>query len=226
MTEPESIGHYLRTLREQQSLSLEDVEEATRIRVEILRAVESGESTNRVPAAYAKGFIKTYAEFLGADSAELAERFKGMHMDVSPEMGIPAVAALARGRRAALSRRALLLLVIGVGALVAAVIVYCFQAEIFWRYKLTVRAVGRVPIRVYRDDKFIWGTTIEPGKEKSWRGKKSVKLKISRPENARVICRGRTIRLPEGEIVSVIFDHRGIDTKIIARWEEPARPGI
>jgi len=226
VTEPESIGKYLRDLREQRKLSLEEVEEATRIRVDILRAIESDDNAKGVPIVYARGFIRSYARFLGADSAELSERFKNLHGNASSEMTIPPVGALSRSRGLRLSRKALLSLIIGVTVLATAVVSYFLHSRLFWPYKVTVRAAGRVPIRVYRDGQFIWGSTIDAGKEQSWRGKKSIQLKIRRPENARVIYRGRRITLPDGDTVSVIFDRHGIKKATISRLEEPARTSL
>ncbi len=226
MTESESIGQHLRRLREEKNLPLEKVEDATKIRVDNLRAIECDEIASRVPVIYARGFIKTYAEFLGADGVELAKRFESLHGNVSPEISIPPVATLAGGRGVRLGRRSLLAILIGVAVVAVAVISYCLRAKLLWRYNVTVRAVGHVPIKVYRDGRFIRGSTIEPGKKHSWRGKKSIKLKITRPENARVIYRGRNVSLPEGDTVTVIFDRGGIRKQTLIPPEKPARTEI
>ncbi len=226
VAEPESIGQYLRNRRERKKLSLKQVEETTRIRVENLCAIESDEITKRVPILYARGFVKTYAEFLGADSAELIQRFTEQYGNASTEMRTPATAVLIRGRGAGFPRYSLRPLVIAVTALIAAVVFYCLYTIVFWPHRVTVRATGRVPIRVYRDGKFIWGSTIEPGKEQSWRGKKSIQLKISRPLNAQVIHNRRRISLPKGDTVSVTFDRHGVKKKVISPPEKPANTRI
>jgi len=54
-----------------QQLELSEVERATRIRAKYLKALED-EGFDVLPAAaYAKGFLRTYADFLGLD----AQRF-------------------------------------------------------------------------------------------------------------------------------------------------------
>jgi cytoskeletal protein RodZ len=59
------IGASLRTAREKRGLTAEDVHMSLRIRERYLRALEE-ERWELLPGdAYAKGFLRTYAEFLG-----------------------------------------------------------------------------------------------------------------------------------------------------------------
>jgi cytoskeleton protein RodZ len=59
------IGASLRTAREKRGLTAEDVHRSLRIRERYLRALEE-ERWELLPGdAYAKGFLRTYAEFLG-----------------------------------------------------------------------------------------------------------------------------------------------------------------
>lgn len=72
------IGSTLREARTRQGLELHDAERATRIRARYLAALEE-ERFDQLPAeAYAKAFLRTYADFLGLDSelfvAELHSR--------------------------------------------------------------------------------------------------------------------------------------------------------
>jgi hypothetical protein len=224
--ESESIGQYLQKLRRQKKCSLKKVAQATRIKVENIRAIESDEITGRVPLVYAKGFVKTYAEFMGADSSEVVERFKKLHGDAASETPVTPVAGLVRSRRVPLSRRFPRPVTVGIAAVVAAVILYCLYASVFWPYRVTVRAVGRVPIKVYRDGQFVWGSTIERGRARSWRAKRSIELKIAKPENAEVIYKGRKVSLPRKGTVSVIFDRRGIKKSSTPGLESSAGKGV
>ena len=58
------LGAHLKSLREAQGLSLDDVGKSTHVRPHILRAIEEGRVENEAPMEYARGFIKTYCEFL------------------------------------------------------------------------------------------------------------------------------------------------------------------
>ncbi len=61
----QGIGEILKTTREQQGVSLEDVAEATKIRTKYLRALEE-EKFDILPGdVYAKGFATAYLKYLG-----------------------------------------------------------------------------------------------------------------------------------------------------------------
>jgi cytoskeleton protein RodZ len=70
------IGADLRYLRERAGLSLDEVSVALRIQVDHLSALEDGLHAQLPGAAYAIGFLRTYADFLGLDADEAVERFK------------------------------------------------------------------------------------------------------------------------------------------------------
>ena len=57
------------------SLSLKEVENATSIRVPYLQAIEEGTIHQCISSAYAQGFIRQYAQFLGFESAHLMKEF-------------------------------------------------------------------------------------------------------------------------------------------------------
>ena len=65
------IGQLLRQTREAKELSLADVEEQTRIRQRYLSALESGDWDEMPNLVAARGFLRTYANFLGLDADEL-----------------------------------------------------------------------------------------------------------------------------------------------------------
>lgn len=61
------LGDLLRETREQRGLSLEQVEADTRIRYKFLVALESGDYDALPGQVYVKGFLRTYAAYLGLD---------------------------------------------------------------------------------------------------------------------------------------------------------------
>lgn len=67
----ESVGTVLRQRRESLRLSLEDVERKTYIRARFLAAIESDDLSAMPSEAQARGFIRTYAAYLGMDGDEL-----------------------------------------------------------------------------------------------------------------------------------------------------------
>jgi cytoskeleton protein RodZ len=81
------IGNALRTSRERQGIELGEVERETRIRARYLVALES-EQFELLPArAYAKGFLRVYADFLGLDGRLIVAEFNARFPDAEqPEL--------------------------------------------------------------------------------------------------------------------------------------------
>ena len=71
-----SIGESLRKARTEQGIELSDVERATKIRVKFLRAMEEDQWEDLPAPAYARGFLSSYARFLGLDERALVDRYK------------------------------------------------------------------------------------------------------------------------------------------------------
>ena len=61
------IGNSLREARLRQHLDFPQVEQATKIRGKYLRALEEEQFDVLPSQTYVKGFLRTYAEFLGLD---------------------------------------------------------------------------------------------------------------------------------------------------------------
>lgn len=64
VTALEGIGPILKRVREEKNISLEEVAEATKIRVKYLQAIESEQFELLPGAVYAKGFVNTYIRYL------------------------------------------------------------------------------------------------------------------------------------------------------------------
>ncbi|MDH3593664.1 MAG: DUF4115 domain-containing protein [Rhodospirillales bacterium] len=75
-TMPHGVAATLKEARERHDRSLRDVAAVLKIRYVYLQAIEDGEF-NKLPGnAYAIGFLRSYAEYLGLDSDDLVTRFK------------------------------------------------------------------------------------------------------------------------------------------------------
>lgn len=68
---PGSPGSYLRGLREQKNISLEEISKATRVSVRQLQALESDDTAGLPAPVFVRGFIRAYCHALGepADGA-------------------------------------------------------------------------------------------------------------------------------------------------------------
>src|ERR687893_2349411 len=70
------IGPTLEQARKDRGLSLFEVEQATKIRKRYLVGLEREDYGALPDAVYARGFLKTYANYLGLDGEELSREFK------------------------------------------------------------------------------------------------------------------------------------------------------
>lgn len=71
----QSLGELLQTAREEQALSLQEVEAQTRIRAKFLEALEEGDISVLPSTTHARGFLRNYAQFLRLDVNEVVTRF-------------------------------------------------------------------------------------------------------------------------------------------------------
>jgi cytoskeleton protein RodZ len=117
------IGNSLREARQRQGLEFTDIELATKIRARYLRALEE-ESFDVLPAqTYVKGFLRTYADYLGLDGQLYVDEYNSRYVG-EEEYREPPVARRSApvGRHRRFESRGVLLALVGIGALFALVI--------------------------------------------------------------------------------------------------------
>jgi cytoskeleton protein RodZ len=118
------IGNSLREARVRQQLELSEVELATKIRGRYLRALEE-ENFEALPAqTYVKGFLRTYADYLGLDGQLYVDEFNSRYGE-GEEPYEPVVArrtSHVRRQHRRLERRWVVFALAGIGALFAFVI--------------------------------------------------------------------------------------------------------
>ena len=74
------IGAYMRELRLHYNLTEQDVSERLHIRMRYVTAIETANFDAMPGKAYARGYVHTYAEFLGLDADQVVERCFGGEM--------------------------------------------------------------------------------------------------------------------------------------------------
>jgi transcriptional regulator with XRE-family HTH domain len=72
----QTAGSLLRSAREQKGLSLDDVARVTRITKGYLAALEENNYTKLPSDAYARGFLRVYAQFLGIDEQDILSLYQ------------------------------------------------------------------------------------------------------------------------------------------------------
>jgi cytoskeleton protein RodZ len=80
-----SIGSKLHQAREEQSLSLDQVAQATRIRLHYLEALEADQFDKLPSTAQLRGFLRAYADYLKLDSSELILELDGASPTTPPQ---------------------------------------------------------------------------------------------------------------------------------------------
>src|SRR5947209_5987679 len=218
------IGSSLREARLRQGLDFPELEQATKIRGKYLRALED-EQFDVLPAqTYVKGFLRSYAEYLGLDGQLYVDEYNSRFVVGEEE-------APARPRRSAppsrgvhVQSRVVLLTLLGIAAVTALVIVAWTRGEPQKKQPVglgsTVVQQGpaartphvaatavRLIVTARRGNcwlevhsgaatgRILFQGTLELGQRKLFTGRK-LWITLDRPENLRTILNGRTRRLP------------------------------
>jgi cytoskeleton protein RodZ len=203
-------------------LGYPEVELATKIRSKYIRALEEEEFSILPGDAYIRGFLRTYADYLGLDGQlyvdEYGSRFgTSLHEDAAP------VRVRRRSRDRGIERRAVLLALAGIAALTALV----FAA---WRYGgssgppavlqqtqarapsvtvtgLELRGVGSGSyVEVRRNSargKVVLQATVPGGVVEKLTGRRFF-LFVRRPAGVRVTLGGKAVSLPAGTNLRVV----------------------
>jgi len=211
------IGNSLREARERQGLGYPEIELATKIRAKYIRALEEEDFTAIPGDAYIRGFLRTYAEYLGLDGDvyvdEYASRFITSWRDELPPR--PERRRIRTGERR-LERRAVLLVLAGI-VLVAVLVFAAFsipgssthvpglgkkqRQKTAPAHQLVLRGVGRgtyVEVRRSRASGPVdLQATVEPGQIDRLPGSRFYLL-VRSPAGVRVTLDGRAVSLPAG----------------------------
>ena len=232
------IGNSLREARLRQSLDFPEIEQATKIRGKYLRALED-EQFDMLPAqTYVKGFLRSYAEYLGLDGQLYVDEYNSRFVVGEEE-------SPARPRRSAppprgvhVQSRVVLLTLLGIAAVTALVIVAWTRGEAPKKQPVglgstPVQPTGaaqspRIPANTVRlivtarrgncwlevhsgaaTGRILFQGTLEFGQRKLFTGRK-LWITLDRPENLRTILNGHTRLLPSGGVKTLIVTSRGI----------------
>jgi cytoskeleton protein RodZ len=212
------IGNSLREARLRQSLELTDAELATKIRSKYLRALEE-EQFELLPAqTYVKGFLRTYAEWLGLDGQLYVDEYNSRYVTGEDEVPYRTRrSSTARARRRTDSN-AVVYALTGIAVVTALVIVA-------WRYggdgeRQQIPNLGRPPaaapagnpapsivVRAVRGDSYVtvrkvsaagkqvFAGTIERGKSEHFTSRR-LWFDVRLPANVRITVGGRPARIP------------------------------
>jgi cytoskeleton protein RodZ len=97
------IGTTLREARNRRGIDLAEVEAAIKIRARYLRAMENEEWGALPGGVYTRGFIRTYAGYLGLDGERLAEDYRRESEPAAAQEALPGHQGVAGGAHSSLS---------------------------------------------------------------------------------------------------------------------------
>ena len=231
------IGNSLREARLRQSLDFPEIEQGTKIRGKYLRALED-EQFDVLPAqTYVKGFLRSYAEYLGLDGQLYVDEYNSRFVvgEEEPQSRPRRSAPPSRGVQ--VQSRVVLLTLLGIVSVTALVIVAWTRGE-----PQTVTPVGlgttktathQTPVvpapaksasllvkasrgscwlQVHKTSAggpILFQGTLDQGQQQLFTARK-LWITLDRPENLVMILNGHTRRLPVGGVKTLIVTPRGI----------------
>ncbi|MCX6793623.1 MAG: helix-turn-helix domain-containing protein [Candidatus Gottesmanbacteria bacterium] len=84
-----TVGSILKEARVARNIALAQAEQATKIRLKFLKAIESDDYSGLPSLSYAKGFVKNYSEYLGLDSSMVLAFFRRQTAEVTRSSLLP-----------------------------------------------------------------------------------------------------------------------------------------
>ena len=236
------IGNSLREARLRQSLDFPEIEQGTKIRSKYLRALED-EQFDVLPAqTYVKGFLRSYAEYLGLDGQLYVDEYNSRFVVGEEEQPVrPRRYAPQASRGVRVQSRVVLLTLLGIASVTALVIVAWTRGE---PQKETPVGLGNRPaqtpqtpaatttaktvrflvsatrgpcwLQVHRGSAtgaILYQGTLEKGQNQLFTGKR-LWITLDRPENLRIVLNGRVRHLPVGGVKTLIVTPRGISPAV------------
>ena len=232
------IGTSLREARLRQGLDFPELEQGTKIRAKYLRALED-EQFDVLPAqTYVKGFLRSYAEYLGLDGQLYVDEYNSRFVVGEEEQPSRPRRSAPPPRGVQVQSRVVLLTLLGIAAVTALVIVAWTRGE---PQKVppvglgstqtptpqtpakpagptnTVRLIVRAKrgpcwLSVHRGSatgSILYQGTLEQGQDQVFRARR-LWITLDRPENLLMILNGRTRLLPVGGVKTLIVTPRSI----------------
>ena len=231
------IGNSLREARLRQGLDFPEIEQGTKIRGKYLRALED-EQFDVLPAqTYVKGFLRSYAEYLGLDGQLYVDEYNSRFVvgEEEPQSRPRRSAPPSRGVQ--VQSRVVLLTLLGIVSVTALVIVAWTRGEPpqvtpvgLGSPKATTHQTPVVPVakpsvrllvkasrgpcwlQVHKTSAtgpILFQGTLDQGQKQLFTARK-LWITLDRPENLVTILNGRTRLLPIGGVKTLVVTPRGI----------------
>jgi cytoskeletal protein RodZ len=222
------IGTSLREARLRQGLDFPELEQATKIRGKYLRALEDEEFDLLPAKTYVKGFLRSYAEYLGLDGQLYVDEYNSRYVVGEDDAPFRARRTPARTRSPRLQARVVLLTLLGIAVVTALVIVAWKRGNPEEqtvvgltqpssqpagtatapkrpkRVRLVVHAaVGSSWLRVQRGARVLFQNWLDLGQTRVFTGR-ALRLEARTPDALSLRLNGKAVPFPAGARVVVV----------------------
>ncbi len=209
--ETKKLGSLLRQTRTQKGLSLESVQQRTRIPRKFLEALEENRFEDFPAPVYLRGFLHTYCEFLDLEFDQVWP-LAGIGRPVpQPDVVRAPAPEFPKIPAAALAPAAAFAVVVGLGLWFAArkpaprvektherpplinPVTPAAAAPV--DHVLSVTFTGRAWLRLVADDEVKFEGRAPAGVTREWRSKQSFRIRTPSPENVQAVLDGKAVLL-------------------------------
>ncbi len=238
----QSVGEKLREERLKKQVSLDDVYKETKVHPRILEALEQDRAHNFLSPIYIKGFIRTYARYLGLDAEALLKEYIDSQKTEPPAE--PELVLEKRGQapfKALPNLKPLLVFRIALSVLLTFGLIFYFRYV--WKHISTadkkakaqkvrvqvlpargkieaedlvveIKTLDECWLRVKTDGESVFEKTLAKGKNERWQAKERIELRIGKPEAVQVLLNGKPIDLKKVKVKrSLLITQNGIAGK-------------
>lgn len=222
-TRPQKVHEILRSRREQRHSTLQAIHQETRISLDYLEALESGDHSAFPAEVYYIGFLRRYSAYLGLNPEEMLQFYKEEVKSIQAEQNIQEQRDkfIQRQEKSANLNRMIILVL--------------FMASLggFWLYTIVkapdgaaapapaavraskgeaadvgslsfrIHATNRVWMRIASDDDLVFEGYMSSGTVRSWEARSSIFLRIGDVRFIQLVLNGRSIDPREGAVRNV-----------------------
>ncbi len=239
MEEKDSLGRYLKKEREFRNISLREVAKNTRVKEHILKAIEEDRYPTLPSPTYVKGFLLSYAKYIGLDPNEVLLRYENSLRGTSiTRPGAPPEKKMVRNMK--------YLWMIG-GVIVVGLFASYFllfhpseppiepipvkpkveetlpsppqkggsvSSPEEQPFSLQLKAVEETWVRIQINDQPQHEMTLRPGESTSHQAQKRIYLLLGNAGGLDIIFKGKTLGRfgKSGEVVHLVFTPQGVET--------------
>ncbi len=209
------IGNSLREARLRRELDFPELEQGTKIRAKYLRALEDENFEQLPTSTYVKGFLRTYADYLGLDGQLYVDEYNVRYASgdemLERRVRAPSIPRRPRKRHRRLERNIVWFALVGIAGVTGLVIAAwrfggsgtqelplshpasAVPAKVGGLFVKAVRGNSLVIVRGSSDGKQKWNGTLSKGEAQRFDATHGLLVFLGSPENIQMRLNGRAV---------------------------------